>query len=271
MGCKGSGRRPGGGVARRLHPAESPTCRAMGPGPGARRSPADASAGDGEGGRVAVGWGAVRGAGALGYRRALVRTAAEAVAAGWPVVPGAWWSAADRRFVCELPGCTRSGPHPTGLGALYRAEDVPAYWRRRPYTVLVPTGEACDVVDVPTSRGRGLALRLDAAGLLGPVVSAGGRMSFLTAPGGAIPPGRASAVEGRDVLVHGKGSWIMLPPSPGPGGEAARWLVRPSRCGWVLPERELVLGLLGPPAVPAPRRHAVPSGVPAAASRTVPA
>jgi hypothetical protein len=199
------------------------------------------------------------GVAALRYRRALVRTAVSAAAAGWPIVPGAWWSGADRRFVCDLTGCGRTGPHPAvgaqgpgvpeygepvygdGLAdqALRHPEAVAARWRQRPYAVLVPTGEACDVVDVPAATGRVLAMRLDARSSLGPVIAAGTRWFLLTAPGGT----RHATLDG-DVLLHGEGSWIMLPPSLGPGGEPATWLARPRGTGWTLPARDVVLTLL---------------------------
>jgi hypothetical protein len=208
----------------------------------------------------------VGGVAALRYRRALVRTAVSAAVAGWPIVPGAWWSSADRRFVCDLTGCGRTGPHPAvrgpGVGfpaygesptwgggpagtdrltaqALRHPEAVAARWRRRPYAVLVPTGETCDVVDVPAATGRMLAMRLDARSSLGPVIAAGARWFLLTAPGGAE---RGPTPD--DVLVHGEGSWIMLPPSLGPGGEPATWLARPRGTGWTLPQRDDVLTLL---------------------------
>jgi len=201
------------------------------------------------------------------YRRALTRTAVSAVAAGLPVVPGAWWSASGRRFECDLAGCPRTGPHPAvhhdpatgppGAGLMVHAlrdrEAVPARWTRQPYTVLVPTGEACDVVDVPAHLGRALATRLDARSALGPVISAGSRWFFLAAPGGQL------AAVGGDVLVHGHGSWIMLPPSLGPGGSPTRWLVRPARYGWELPERDVVIRALAPVSVPV-QRSTLPSG-----------
>jgi hypothetical protein len=53
--------------------------------------------------------------------------------------------------------------------------------------------------------------------------------------------------------VHGHGSWIMLPPSLGPGGEPAAWLAKPGRSGWALPRRDDVIGALSAPVVPKPR------------------
>jgi bifunctional DNA primase/polymerase-like protein len=202
------------------------------------------------------------------YRRALTRTAVNAVAAGLPVVPGAWWSAAEQRFECDLGECGRTGPHPAvrndtaaglpgrGVGlsahAVRHPDAVVARWNRKPYTVLVPTGETCDVVDVPAAVGRNLAVRLDSSSALGPVIAAGSRWFFLTAPGGQLP------ALGGDVLVHGQGSWIMLPPSLGPGGAPATWLVRPDRYGWSLPGRDEVMRSLAPMSVPAPRPTPVP-------------
>jgi hypothetical protein len=201
-----------------------------------------------------------RGVIALRYRRALIRTAVSAAAAGLPVVPGAWWSATDRRFECDLQGCVRTGPHPavrtnSAIGvpgtseslathAVRHPEAVAARWQRHPYAVLVPTGETCDVVDVPAALGRSMAVRLDGRSALGPVIAAGTRWFFLTAPGGRLP------TLGGDVLIHGVGSWIMLPPSLGPGGSAAAWLARPGRNGWTLPRRDDVVRALAAPAVP---------------------
>jgi hypothetical protein len=208
----------------------------------------------------------VRGLFTSRYRRALTRTAVSAVAAGLPVVPGAWWSPGSRSFECDLAGCSRTGPHPAvrndnstgqpgavpGLAAhaVRQPAAVVTRWNHRPYAVLVPTGESCDVVDVPAALGPGLAVRLDARSALGPVIAAGARWFFLTAPGGQLP------VLGGDVLMHGQGSWIVLPPSLGPGGAAATWLVRPAAEDWDLPTRDDVVAALPPaqtPSVPAPR------------------
>lgn len=208
------------------------------------------------------------GVAALRYRRALVRTAVNAAAAGWPVVPGAWWSGGERRFVCDQPACSRTGPHPAvpasgefegfaaevpGLAphALRHPEAVTRQWRRRPYAVLVPTGETCDAVDVPAAVGRQLATRLDVRSSLGPVIATGSRWLLLTAPGPALH----APLDG-DVLVHGKGSWIMLPPSLGAGGEPAMWLAGPRGSGWALPDRHVVLQLLDRSALLAGRRRA---------------
>jgi hypothetical protein len=228
-------------------------------------------------------------AGATGsrYRRALIRTAASATAAGLPVVPGAWWSATEHRFVCDRSDCTRAGPHPVtgphprsdlasgsstasvpGLlaGALRRPGDAIERWHRHPYAVLVPTGEGCDVVDVPARLGRLAQARLDQRAVRGPVIAAGPRWFFLTAVGGDLPGC------GGDVLVHGQGSWIVLPPSRGPAGQPAEWLVRPGRRSWDLPDRDAVIHALTSAAVPAQRlTPPAPVGRTGVPQRTVPA
>jgi bifunctional DNA primase/polymerase-like protein len=189
-------------------------------------------------------------------------------AGGLPVVPGAWWCMQERRFDCDRPGCARSGPHPVpglfagptaagGLlaGAVRKPQEAAARWRTGPYAVLLPTGEACDVVDVPARLGRTALARLEQrlesprTGA-GPVIAAGPRWFFLTAAGGELPSPAG------DVLVHGQGSWIMLPPSLGPGGQPAVWVVRPRGRGWVrgLPLRDEVIRALGTAARPRLRR-----------------
>lgn len=198
-------------------------------------------------------------------------------AAGLPVVPGAWWCAQERRFDCDRPGCARSGPHPvpglfagpTAAGGLMAAavrepQEAGARWRSGPYAVLLPTGESCDVVDVPARLGRMALARLEQrlenprAGA-GPVIAAGPRWFFLTAAGGDLPSPAG------DVLVHGQGSWIMLPPSLGPGGQPAAWVVRPRGRGWAraLPMRDEVIRALGTATRPKLRR------LPAAARPTL--
>ena len=195
--------------------------------------------------------------------------AVRATGAGLPVVPGAWWSPVDRQFHCDQPGCHRTGPHPAvggverpGLGAALSAhairqpEEAAARWREQPYAVLIPTGEACDVVDVPTALGQNLAAWLDARSSLGPLIAAGSRWFFLTAAGGQLSP------FGGDIVVHGHGSWIMLPPSLGPGGEPATWLVEPAMPGrtgwWNLPARDEVIRGLNLPLLPVPRHPSRP-------------
>ncbi len=229
--------------------------------PGNDRNPS----GIGTGLRMAVvalmsartGWGS-RGVIALRYRRALIRTAVRAAAAGLPVVPGAWWDAQAGRFRCDQAGCPRTGPHPASgpdprnpspaaaldrrslmAQAVRSPEAVLRCWHHAPYSVLVATGQDCDVIDVPARLGPSLALRLDARSALGPVIEAGARWFFLTQSGGRLP------APGGEVLVHGRGSWVMLPPSQGPGGEPATWVARPSRSGrWPLPAPDEVMRCL---------------------------
>jgi hypothetical protein len=221
------------------------------------------------------------------HRRALLRTAVAVTAAGLPVTPGAWWCAEEQRFDCDRPGCGRFGPHPVpglfagaassapagGLlaGAVREPQEAVARWRHGPYAVLLPTGESCDVVDVPARLGRMALARLEhhpgPGTPLGPVIAAGPRWFFLTAAGGELPSPAG------DVLVHGQGSWIMLPPSLGPAGLPAAWVVRPRGRGWArqgaLPPRDQVIGALGTAARPSPQR--LPAALPRARGVAIPA
>jgi hypothetical protein len=165
--------------------------------------------------------------------RALLRRAALRYAAhGWAVTPGAYLT--GQRFDCGRPGCTITGCHPALDSWAAAAGDDPAriatWWRRYPYTVLLTTGDAFDVLEVPASLGR------QGPGT-GPVaVTAAGRWMFLVRTGCPLRP----ELERRlDVVRHGTGSWIPAPPSRLPEGPV-RWEVPPGRTQWRLPSSEEV-------------------------------
>ena len=103
----------------------------------------------------------------LVLRRAALRYAAH----GWAVTPGACFT--GHRFACHRPGCPITGCHPAIDSWADDAATDPArvagWWRDRPYTVLLATGSAFDVLEVPAALGLRVlgATRLH-AGLLGP-------------------------------------------------------------------------------------------------------
>lgn len=148
---------------------------------------------------------------------------------GWAVRAGA--RLCGDRFSCG-PGCTTVGPHPVpqrwGKAATTDPAFIAALWHHTPYSVLLTTGEAFDVIDVPRHIG------LAAAGLpRGPVaVSPGGRWMFLVRPGASLLPELA-----RDfaVVLHTRGSWIPAPPMRTPAGQV-RWAVAPHESGWQVPD-----------------------------------
>jgi hypothetical protein len=181
-------------------------------------------------------------------RRAALRFAAH----GWAVTPGAYLSGS--RFDCGRPGCPITGSHPAlESWQEERSADavrVARWWRRRPYTVLLPTGGTFDALEVPAAVGLRVlgAVRLH-TGILGPArgdargpvaVAPGGRWMFLVRPDAPLRPELATFL---DVIRHGSGSWIPAAPSRTPEGPV-RWAVTPEQTGWQLPESATVQALL---------------------------
>jgi hypothetical protein len=177
-------------------------------------------------------------------RVALRRSAMRYADHDWDVVPGAWLEA--RRFACERPGCPTSSCHPAVEGWERRASADPstveAWWRRRAHAVLLATGRAFDVLEVPnTLGGRVLAAARLHAGVLGPgrlqvrgpvAATPLGRWMFLVRPGDPLRPELETSL---DVVRHGAGSWIPAPPTRLPQG-AVRWVVAPEEVAWSLPD-----------------------------------
>jgi len=195
-------------------------------------------------------------------RRIAVRYAGH----GWDVTPGA--CLARHRFVCGRAGCPTTGCHPALENWEHTATADPArvaaWWRIRPHSVLLATGRAFDVLEVPAYLGRhalnAAGSRLDARGsapgqVRGPVaVSPGGRWMFLVRPGEPLRPELEQCLY---VIRHGLGSWIPAPPTRLPEG-TVRWAVAPEETRWRLPDpyrvQELLVDALlaVAPALPAP-------------------
>jgi hypothetical protein len=195
----------------------------------------------------------------------LRRAALRYVDRGWSVTPGA--CLAGSRFVCGRPGCPITSCHPA-LDDWQEAAGtdiarVAAWWHRRPHTVLLTTGGAFDVLEVPAALG----LRVTAAAELraamigrpdggepadgsrgdaadsgrGPVaVTPTGRWMFFVRPGAPL----CTELDNRvDVVLHGPGSWIPAAPSRMPEGPV-RWAVAPEQTRWIIPASETVQGML---------------------------
>jgi hypothetical protein len=158
-------------------------------------------------------------------------------ARGWEVLPGTHptgthhWAGQAARF---------DGPVPlhedwqNTLGAT--AEQIGAWWGQESHNLLVATGHSLDAIEVGADLGRRTATVLRAAGLPVPIAATpDGQWLFLTAPGATLAPELA----GSEVLLHGKGSWIPLPPCAFEHG-VVHWRVRPEVCGWRLPEARQV-------------------------------
>jgi hypothetical protein len=178
-------------------------------------------------------------------RRLLRRHALRYARHGWPVTPGACLT--GHRFACGRPGCPIMACHPAIESwvdsATTDTRQILQWWRHRPCTVLLATGDRFDALEVPATLG----LRaLGTARLLGPfargpvAVTATGRWMFLVSPG---RPLRSELDNRLDIVRHGHGSWIPAPPSRMLEGPV-RWVVEPERTQWRLPDAAVVQSLL---------------------------
>jgi hypothetical protein len=176
-------------------------------------------------------------------RRVAVRYAAH----GWEVTPGA--CLARSRFVCGRAGCPTVGCHPALEDWEHGASSDPArvatWWCSRPHGVLLPTGRAFDVLEVPAHLGRNVLDAVDrhpaGPGVRGPVVvTPTGRWMFLVRPGDPLRPELEHCFH---VVRHGPRSWIPAPPTRLPEGPV-RWAVAPEQVRWQLPDPYLVQNTL---------------------------
>jgi hypothetical protein len=152
----------------------------------------------------------------LGVERLRLRRAALRYAAhGWPVLP-------DPSF-----------------------EDGAAA-RRRGRPVLLITGRAFDVIEVPAAVGlRALGTARLHADVLGPALAGGGgpvavgatgRWLFFVRPGVPLCPELANCL---DIVRHAHGARVPAPPTRLPEG-VMHWAVAPRKVHWRLPAAEIV-------------------------------
>jgi len=214
----------------------------------------------------------------LRLRRAALRYAAH----GWAVMPGACLQ--GRRFACDRADCPIRGCHPAIESweddASADATRVAAWWRHRPYPVLLATGGKFDVLEVPAPvglRALGAArlrahltpdpsalpcgqaqpLRPDHTHGRGPVaVGPTGRWMFFVRPGAAL---RAELDNCLDVVLHSRGSWVPAAPTRMPEG-AVRWAVTPGSVHWQLPDSPAVQAVLVEALAALGRRPATGAG-----------
>ncbi|MFJ9739747.1 bifunctional DNA primase/polymerase [Streptomyces sp. NPDC101166] len=175
---------------------------------------------------------------------------------GWDVVPGA--RAAGGLCSCGRPECHAPGAHPLPLAPRVPAgatlDDVTRAWAEYPgASVMLPVGEAFDVVEVAEPAGRHALVRLERMGLpLGPVTATPeARAQFLVAPGAAAELPRLlyrmgwDAPDSLDLRGLGPGAHITAPPSDRAGLGPVRWLRPPALDSATRPpEARLLLGTL---------------------------
>ena len=156
---------------------------------------------------------------------------------GWPVLPGTYpagsqWSGGKEN---------QAGPSPVHEDWALRAgatpDEVAEWWNGEAFSVLVATGTVLNAIEVGAELGRRTAAVLRSAGQPVPIAATPqGRWLFLTTAGQALS---RELAEHDDIVAHGVGSWIPLPPTAFEHG-IVHWRVRPEVCGWELPAPHVV-------------------------------
>src|SRR5258708_9885690 len=173
-------------------------------------------------------------------------------ALGWPVCVGERppdrqpeQGASGRACSCDRIGCPAPGAHPFSpawqLQATVDEAVVGRWWSVLPQAnIILVTGRAFDVLDVPAAAGLMALARLARAGERpGPVaLSAQERALFFVATRAALAgddewwschldclPEMIPAATG--LRWHCKDSYVLAPPSRMSNGLAARWLIEP--------------------------------------------
>ena len=176
-------------------------------------------------------------------------------ALGWPVCAGArllgrapgqpQGAAAGRACSCDRIGCPAPGAHPLSPAWKRQASVDPAvvaqWWSAMPQSsILLVTGRAFDVLDVPRRAGSAALTRLSRSGVRPGPVAAGAqdRTLFFVASRAALAeedewwtshldcePETVPAITG--LRWHCRDSYILAPPSRLSGGTTVRWLVQP--------------------------------------------
>ena len=103
-------------------------------------------------------------------------------------------------------------------------------------TLMLITGSALDVLEVPAAIGRGICAQLRAADIVVPVAATPtGSWWYPVTPGAALP---AVLREAADVVLHA-GDAIAAPPSQVPDGWV-HWRVPPAACDFGVAAADLI-------------------------------
>jgi len=106
-----------------------------------------------------------------------------------------------------------------------------------PGTLLLLTGRALDVLEVPAAIGRGICRSLRDADVVAPVAATPTGSWWYPVTAGSELPAALIGVPG--VVLHGAGDAVAAPPSQVPDGWV-HWRVAPALCGYRLPPADLV-------------------------------
>ncbi|MGH3157940.1 MAG: bifunctional DNA primase/polymerase [Streptosporangiaceae bacterium] len=196
-------------------------------------------------------------------REQMASAARRYAALGWPVCQGVYPAggpsgalASGRACSCDRIGCPAPGAHPVSPGWQHQATSeltgVSQIWAAAPEAnVILATGRAFDVLDIPVAAGLAALDEIERAGIQpGPVaVSAGERVLFFVASRAAhttqdewwschldCVPDDMDEADGlrwpTGLRWHCRGSYVLAPPSrygPSRNGtvQAARWIRAP--------------------------------------------
>jgi hypothetical protein len=179
----------------------------------------------------------------------------------WPVLPGTYPTGGH--------WAGRAGTEDSGLVPVHddwqervgsTPEEVAGWWTGSPYNLLLATGFALDVIEMGSGLGTAVARVLRSIGMPVPIIGTpNGQWLFLTQTGAELADGlvgHGDLVENEDIVVHGRGSWVPLPPTQFEHG-VVHWRVRPEVCGWQLPEAHVVQDALLDAVAGVPGRHLV--------------
>jgi hypothetical protein len=161
---------------------------------------------------------------------------------GWPVIPGSYPDATGGWT--SGPGHSAETLRPVDADwqryGVSEPERVAAVFAAAPYSLLVATGDALDAIEVADELGRRVAAQLREDGVPVPMVAIPDGRWLLLSEAGSARTGVAEEFARYGVRMHGRGSYIPLPPTPYPRG-IVHWRVEPEVAGWKLPPADVVL------------------------------
>ena len=107
-----------------------------------------------------------------------------------------------------------------------------------PTSLLLVTGTAFDVFEVPAATGRLVCAQLRDAGVVVPVAATPTGSWWFPVESGAVLPDDLVGAEG--IALHTAGASVLAPPSEVPDGWV-HWRVAPALTGYRVPSADLIL------------------------------
>ena len=168
----------------------------------------------------------------------------------WDIVPGTSVLRVDGAWRCSCGDleCASMGSHPAyrdwNRQITAQPSRVHTWWQQHPdASILLPTGRAFDVIDVPEQAGCLALARLEHSGAaMGPVAATPTRrLYFFVLPGTKkrIPEMLMRAGWGRtrlDLVCRGEKDFVVAPPSRMGTGGQVQWARPPGESNRWLPE-----------------------------------